>query len=261
MIMTHIRTSLILAAGLLLTACGSATYVTSGSRVLIDSRYDAHPDSAAAAFIAPYKARVDSIMNPIVGYAATDMSCHQPESSQSNLYTDILVWSSSKFNEHPDFGVYNVGGIRAALSKGAVTVGDILDTAPFENKICFLTLSGDKVLELFRQITGQGGQGLSHSVRLVMDKRGRLLSAKINGRDVDPKASYRIVTLDYIAQGNDKMEAFKAKTAVVSPQSEENNVRYLIMDYFRTMMKEGRKVESKVEGRITVAPDSPTATN
>ena len=94
-----------------------------------------------------------------------------------------------------------------------------------------------------------------------MDKRGRLLSAKINGRDVDPKASYRIVTLDYIAQGNDKMEAFKAKTAVVSPQSEENNVRYLIMDYFRTMMKEGRKVESKVEGRITVAPDSPTATN
>lgn len=187
MIMTHIRTSLILAAGLLLTACGSATYVTSGSRVLIDSRYDAHPDSAAAAFIAPYKARVDSIMNPIVGYAATDMSCHQPESSQSNLYSDILVWSSSKFNEHPDFGVYNVGGIRAALSKGAVTVGDILDTAPFENKICFLTLSGDKVLELFRQITGQGGQGLSHSVRLVMDKHGRLLSAKINGRDVDPK--------------------------------------------------------------------------
>ena len=125
MIMTHIRTSLILAAGLLLTACGSATYVTSGSRVLIDSRYDAHPDSAAAAFITPYKACVDSIMNPIVGYAATDMSCHQPESSQSNLYTDILVWSSSKFNEHPDFGVYNVGGIRAALSKGAVTVGDI----------------------------------------------------------------------------------------------------------------------------------------
>lgn len=74
-----------------------------------------------------------------------------------------------------------------------------------------------------------------------MDKHGRLLSAKINGRDVDPKASYRIVTLDYIAQGNDKMEAFKAKTAVVSPQSEENNVRYLIMDYFRTMMKKAGK--------------------
>lgn len=94
-----------------------------------------------------------------------------------------------------------------------------------------------------------------------MDKHGRLLSAKINGRDVDPKASYRIVTLDYIAQGNDKMEAFKAKTAVVSPQSEENNVRYLIMDYFRN--DDERRPESgiKVEGRITVAPDSPTATN
>lgn len=80
-----------------------------------------------------------------------------------------------------------------------------------------------------------------------MDKHGRLLSAKINGRDVDPKASYRIVTLDYIAQGNDKMEAFKAKTAVVSPQSEENNVRYLIMDYFRN--DDERRPESGIKGR------------
>ena len=87
-----------------------------------------------------------------------------------------------------------------------------------------------------------------------MDKHGRLLSAKIHGRDVDPKASYRIVTLDYIAQGNDKMEAFKAKTAVVSPQSEENNVRYLIMDYFREKAAKGEEVDCPTEGRITVRP-------
>lgn len=239
-------------AVMLLSACGSTGYVTTRSRILIDSRYDAHPDSAAEAFMVPYKAHVDSMMNPIVGYAASDMSTYQPESPQSNLFADILVWGSKKFNESPDFAVYNIGGIRAALSKGPVTIGDVLDMAPFENKICFLTLTGDKVLELFQQMTGQGGQGVSHSVRLVMDKSGKLLSATINDKDVDPKASYRIATLDYVAQGNDKMDAFKAKTDVIQPTAEENNVRYIIMDYFRSFMKENKAVDSKVEGRITV---------
>lgn len=250
--MKFIKSSITLLALLLLASCGSTRYVVTRSRILIDSAYDKRPDSAAAAFMAPYKAKVDSMMNPIVGYAASDMATFQPESPQSNLFSDILVWGSREFNEAPDFAVYNMGGIRAALSKGPVTIGDVLDMAPFENKICFLTLTGDKVLELFKQITAQGGQGVSHSVRLVMDGKGNLLSAKINGKDVDPKASYRVATLDYVAQGNDRMDAFKAKTNVVSPQSEENNVRYIIMNYFREQMKEGKAVDSKVEGRITV---------
>lgn len=240
-----------LTASLLLSGC-YPHYFASRERILIDSRYDAHPDSAAIGFMAPFKAKVDSMMNPIVGYAASDMSVYQPESPQSNLFADILVWGSKEFGETPDFAVYNMGGIRAALSKGPVTVGDVLDMAPFENKICFLTLSGSKVLELFQQITGQGGQGVSHSVRLVMDSGGKLLSAKINGKDVDPSASYRIATLDYVAQGNDRMDAFKAKTDVVQPDGEENNVRYIIMNYFRSFMKEGKAVDSHNEGRITI---------
>ena len=242
------------AAAMLLSCSSSrnATYSVERTRILIDSSYDASPDRAATAFMAPYKAHVDSLMNPIVGYAASNMSSYQPESPLTNLLSDILVWGGQAFNEHPDFAVYNVGGIRASLSKGAITIGDVLDMAPFENKICFLTLSGSKVLELFRQITAQGGQGVSHSVRLVMDKHGNLLSATINGEPVDKARDYRIATLDYVAQGNDKMDAFKAKTNVVSPQSEENNIRYIIMNYFRYFMKQGKTVDSKVEGRIKV---------
>ena len=42
--------------------------------------------------------------------------------------------------------------------------GDVLDVAPFENKISFLTLSGDKVKELFEQMARRGGEGVSASV-------------------------------------------------------------------------------------------------
>ena len=59
-------------------------------------------------------------------------------------------------------------------------------------------------------------------------------------------------TLDYLAEGNDQLVAFKSGTDVVAPKSKENNVRYIIMDYFREMKAQGKVVESRVEGRCVV---------
>ena len=153
-----------------------------------------------------------------------------------------------------DFAVYNIGGIRAAFAKGDITVGDVVDVAPFENKICFLTLSGEKVMELFKQIASTGGEGVSGSVHLEITKQGELKKALINNQPIDPNKQYRIATLDYLAQGNDKLEAFKSKTNVLSPQDYHSNVRFIIMDYFREAAKQGQKVDAKVERRITILP-------
>lgn len=247
---------LLLVPGLLLASSCASHYGLAGverSRILIDARYDAQPDEEAARFIAPYRQAVDSMMGPVMGRAAHDMAVHRPESDLSNLVSDILLESSEQFGEHPDFAVYNMGGIRAALSEGDVTVGDILDMAPFENKICFLTLTGEKVTELFRQIASVGGEGVSRGVRMTITRDGRLLSAEVKGKPIDPKAAYRIVTLDYVAQGNDRMEVFHSKTDVVSPQEEDNNVRHFIEKYFQKRMRAGQSVDSRVEGRIVVA--------
>ena len=222
------------------------------TRILIDKRWDAQPDAEAAAFLAPYKSKVDSIMGPVVGTTAHDMTRHRPESELSNLLCDILVWGGKAFNEQPVFAVYNMGGIRSNLPKGKITVGDVNDMAPFENKICFLTLTGEKVTELFQQIAHRGGEGLSQAVRLVITKDGKLASASIHGEPIDLAKTYRIATLDYLAEGNDQLVAFKSGTDVLSPKRKENNVRYIIMDYFREMQKQGKSVESKIEGRCVV---------
>jgi len=93
---------------------------------------------------------------------------------------------------------------------------------------------------------------LSHAVRLVITKDGKLVSATINGEPVDLAKTYRIATLDYLAEGNDQLVAFKSGTDVLSPKQKENNVRYIIMDYFREMQKQGKSVESKIEGRCVI---------
>ena len=250
---------MVLASAVLLMAaspCAAQKYRVAKverTRILVDKRFDVNPDVEATTFIAPYKHKVDSIMSPVVGTTAHYMAAHRPESELSNLLCDILVWAGRDFGEKPVFSVYNMGGIRAALAAGKVTIGDINDMAPFENKICFLTLTGTKVVELLQQIAMRGGEGVSHAVKMVMTNDGKLVSATINGKPIEPTASYRIATLDYLAEGNDQLVAFKSGTDVVAPKQHENNVRYIIMNYFREKAAEGKAVESRMEGRIIVS--------
>ena len=242
------------ACALLFAACTTHYKLTdvTRTRIVVDKTYDAVPDAQAVAFLAPYKQQVDSVMGPVVGRAAHDMVADRPESALSNLLPDIMMWAAKQYGEQPDFAVQNVGGIRAALSKGEVTYGDVLDVAPFDNKICFLTLTGEKVLELFRQIASRGGEGVSHGVSLVISSDSLLLSAQLNGKDIDPQASYRVTTIDYLAQGNDQLTAFTAGTDINSPKADSANMRFIIMDYFRAMQAQGKEVDAKVEGRVVV---------
>lgn len=239
---------------LTMTACRSSYKIASieRTRILIDSRYDKPLPKELDEYMAPYTHSVDSIKSPVVGRAAQHMSAERPEGLLSNLLPDILMWAAKDYNENPDFAVYNIGGMRAAIAEGTVTYGDIMEVAPFENKICFVTLSGEKTLELMRQIAKREGEGVSHGVQLRLSEDGKLLQAYINGKKVEAGNSYRIATIDYVAQGNDDMTAFKASTNVVMPKEEKNNVRNVIASYFQEKMKNGEAVDAKVEGRIVI---------
>jgi 2',3'-cyclic-nucleotide 2'-phosphodiesterase (5'-nucleotidase family) len=242
-------------ATLLLGSCAPKHYQLASverTRIIVDSRYDKNPDEKAAQFIIPYKKVNDSIMAPIMGRVAHNMHPERPESDLSNLVSDILIWAAKDYNEQPVLGIYNMGGIRADLIKGDVTYEDVLSVAPFENKIAFTTLSGESLLKLFRQIAHRGGEGVSKGTELVITKDGQLVSARLHGQEIDPKASYRVVTIHYLLEGNDGMTAFTEGKDNVAPQDANNNSRYLIMNYFKDMQARGEVVDAQVEGRIRI---------
>ena len=239
---------------LLLTSCRSH-YEVAGiqrSRIVMDARYDAHPDAQAAEFLKPYKHVVDSVMGPVVGESARYMTAVRPEGTLSNLLSDIMVWAAKDYNETVDFGVYNMGGVRADLPKGKITYGDVLDIAPFENKIAFASLRGDALLELFEQMASVGGEGVSRAVRMVITKDGQLVSVTVNGEPIDPEREYRLATIDYLLGGTDKLEAFKKAFNLNAPKEASNNSRFIIMNYFREQTKEDKVVDAQIEGRVTV---------
>lgn len=247
-------------AALAMISCAPKHYQIASverTRIIIDSRYDQNPDPEAAKFLEPYKRVNDSIMGPVMGQVAHNMHAQRPESDLSNLLADILVWAANDYGEQPVLGIYNMGGIRADLTKGNVTYGDVLDVAPFENKICFTTLSGEKLMELFEQIALRGGEGVSKGVEMVIKidqqaGKGKLISARLHGKEIDPKAEYRVTTINYLLEGNDGMPALREGKDVVSPEEASNNTRFLIMNYFKDKQSRGEIVDSKVEGRIVV---------
>ena len=74
--------------------------------VAIDSTWDVNPDAEAVALLAPYKAKVDSIMYRVVGTAEMSMDKGAPESLLSNLVADIIQLSrldenSTQFQRAP----------------------------------------------------------------------------------------------------------------------------------------------------------------
>ena len=115
-----------------------------------------------------------------------------------------------------DVAIMNKGGIRNSLSKGVVTKGDIMTMLPFDNRIVVIDIKGRDLLDNLKIMAGQGGNGVSKGVRVEYNQAG-LVSAALNGKPIDPDATYRLATISYLANGGDYMSPLKnGNTVAVS---------------------------------------------
>lgn len=60
---------------------------------------------------------------------------------------------------------------------------------------------------LFKAIASLHGEGVS-GIRLEINKKGELLNATIGGKPVVDDQLYTVATIDYLADGNGRMDAF-----------------------------------------------------
>ena len=210
-----------IAAGIFMfSSCHSGYSLASveGNRIEVTAALDANPDSTAIAILTPYQKTVDSIMSPVIGQSARFMDRFRPESE---------------------------------LPEGDITYGNIYEITPFENTLCIVTMNGSLLRELFENIAAVHGEGLSGAC-LEISGDGKLLDATVAGKEIEDSKEYKVATLDYLAEGNDHMTAF-AKVGDADKLLPENaTVRQLFLNYVNEQTKAGKKIDSKIEGRITV---------
>lgn len=132
------------------------------------------------------------------------------ESSLANLIMEVLRTAVPD----ADFAMINSGGMRADLAPGQLTFGDVFEVLPFDNSVAVLRLSGAELRELLRLGT-LGRQGIVQvaGLRMEIDDAKEPLRAAApdrlvrlsteDGKAIDPKQIYTIVTTDFIASGGD----------------------------------------------------------
>jgi 5'-nucleotidase/UDP-sugar diphosphatase len=75
----------------------------------------------------------------------------------------------------------------------------------------------------------------------------RVVSVEIGGKALDPKASYRLATNDYMLDGGDGYTSLKGGKVVVDARGGK-----LIANDVMVLIKKLGTVTAKVEGRITI---------
>ncbi|MEG0463197.1 5'-nucleotidase [Bacteroides sp.] len=221
-----------------------------GTLIPVDSLLDARPDAQATALIAPYKAKIDSMMYAVVGESEITMPTGRPESLLSNLIADVLRESAVPVLGKPaDMGLVNMGGLRSILSKGPITCGTIYEILPFENSLCVVSVKGTTLKELFTAIAAKKGEGVS-GVKLTINQEGGLLNGTIGGKAVEDDKVYTVATIDYLADGNDGMAPLAQ--AIKRECPDKSILRDLFMDYVKQQTKSGKKITSGIEGRVVI---------
>ena len=195
------------------------------------------------------KAYVDSIKSPVLGEAAVTLEKYIPESPLMNFAADALMEMAQLHSEQKiDIAITNKGGLRSNIAAGTVTFGDVYNVFTFENRLALLTLTGEQLTLLCKEIAKVGGEAIS-GMRLEITKEGKLVDATVNGKAIEPQATYRIATLDYLAQGNDNLTTLAQGTDL---EVTKLLLRDLMVEYIKKETANGRKISAACDGRITV---------
>lgn len=213
----------------------------------VDKRYDSrinYPEIEA--FLAPYKHVVDSLMNREVAVSAKFMD--RGLGALSNWVSDAaleITTDLSGLKLH--CSIMNKGGIRCAMPKGSISEGLINSMFPFDNRLVVLELTGDQLLRALEVMAKRGGDATSENLVVRFSSEGKIVSAMLGGKKINPKKKYRVVTLDYLANGGDYMSPFKEGKLLYSDDVKVA-VRYL--DYIKQLTDAGKQIDAPDEPRM-----------
>ena len=220
-----------------------------GEIVEIDSTFDSNPNPNIQKLVLSYKTQLDSEMNIPIGTSSSLMDYRRPESLLTNLTSDVMKeYGDEHLPNGADIGVMNVHGHRATMPEGTVTIGNLFEIYSFDNTITFLDLKGSDLKKMFDAYARIGGAGISSNVKLVIEDR-KVKSVTVDNKPIDNDKIYKIVTLDYLAEGNDNMNAF---LNAISINNTGVTLRDIMIDWVKEQTRMGNEIESAIDGRIII---------
>jgi 2',3'-cyclic-nucleotide 2'-phosphodiesterase/3'-nucleotidase len=205
------------------------------------------PDPGIASVLNAYNLRVKAKTAQIVGEAAEDLvKSDKSESALADVVADAF-----REKGQTQIAIQNIGGIRARISKGLITWGNVFEVLPFENTMITVKMTGAQVRKtLLRGLAPTIGMvslsGLRVHFDLSKQPGEQIVSAiLLDGSPLDDSKLYSVTTNDFVAAGGDGFTEFmnaidRIDTGIY--------LRDVLVEY----IKMNRVLKPKLDGRIIV---------
>lgn len=162
---------------------------------------------------------VGSTSEAITGDASGDRGI---ETAMSNLVSDSILAATAA--DGAQIAFMNVGGVRASLDAGEVTYEEAYAVLPFGNQLVTLDMTGAQIEAALNQ---QWNPDRSRNMLALTPSAGftytwdatahRVVpgSIQLDGQPLDAATTYKVATLNFLADGGDGFTAFTEASARV----------------------------------------------
>jgi len=154
------------------------------------------PDPKVAAAVEKYWSKISGKYGEVIGEALDDFTEVGDDLANYNLVADAVRETFGV-----EFEFENLGGVRAPILKGKITVGDIVTVDPFNNSIVTFELTGKEIKEILRR-----SKPAVSGIRYRIENK-QLVEATINGQPIEDDKTYKGAANSYFA--GSQMKAYK----------------------------------------------------
>lgn len=216
------------------------------------------PDPALETLVKPYSAKVHEL-DVVIGKLEGELrKGGLGAGSLGNFATDgMRAIANRKLSQPVDLAITNGGGLRKnSFWPGELRVLDMFELIPFENQLFTLELTGDQLIKVLQFITAgrEAQSGARIKFRVNEDKKTEFVSAALLGSDgkerpIDPAATYRVVTVDYLLNVAGRDLSILAQGKNIKPLG--ISMRDALIEYVKAETAAGRVIKSNLDGRFT----------
>ncbi|SNX67218.1 5'-nucleotidase/2',3'-cyclic-nucleotide 2'-phosphodiesterase/3'-nucleotidase/5'-nucleotidase [Bacillus oleivorans] len=191
-------------------------------------------DPDAAKLLETYSAKIKEVQNSETGAVAAKelanprlgngdpISVRNSETELGNLISDGMLDKAKEFNPDTVIAMQNGGGIRAAIDKGPITLGEILTVLPYGNTLATMELTGAEIIAALEHSVSNapnesGGflhvAGMKFTYDSSKSAGERVVSVQVEESDgsfspLDESKTYVVATNNFTAKGGDGFDVF-----------------------------------------------------
>ena len=236
------------------------------------------PDAAfTTQIVTVYQPAILALQNTVIGSSAVLLdgeraNVRNRETNLGDLIAEVMLARTQ--TDGADIAVTNGGGIRASIAVGQVTVGNVLTVLPFGNTIALTSITGAQLQTSIENGLSQinfatPSSSAGRFPQIAGMRFGYNPNAPINARvtyldiaqpgggwaPVDPAATYRVATNNFMLAGGDGYAAFAAGSNKV-------DTGYIMADVLSDYVVNNSPVNKATDGRIVQVevPFTPTPT-